>query len=123
MPWPNALLQHALPDLNRLSIDIGHLQQKRDRLVAALREIGYDVHSPEGTFYLLPRAPIADDLAFVRSLAARHIYCLPGTVVEMPGTFRLSLTANDNMIERAIPGLAAAFAEAQPSRSVTPRIS
>jgi len=121
--WPNALLQHALPDLNRLSIDIGHLQHKRDRLVAALREIGYDVHSPEGTFYLLPRSPIADDLAFVRSLAARHIYCLPGTVVEMPGTFRLSLTANDEMIERAMPGLAAAFAQPQPSRSATPLTS
>ena len=115
--WPNALLQHALPDLDRLSIDIGHLQRKRDRMVAALRGIGYDLHSPEGTFYLLPRSPIPDDLDFVRLLATRHIYCLPGTVVEMPGTFRLSLTANDEMIERSIPGLAAAFTEAQANPS------
>ena len=52
---PNALMQYALPDLEKLSIDIEHLQEKRDHLVAELREIGYEMHVPEGTFYLLPR--------------------------------------------------------------------
>ncbi len=107
--FPNALLQHALPDLERLSIDIGHLQSKRDRLVGELREQGYDVHVPEGTFYLLPRSPLADDRAFVERLAGYKIFCLPGDVVEMPGYFRISLTANDDMITRAIPGFAAAI--------------
>ena len=110
--FPNALLQHALPDLERLSIDIAHLQRKRDRMVAALHEMGYDVHAPEGTFYLLPRAPQADDLAFIERLAAHNVFCLPGTVVELPGYFRVSLTANDDMIERGLPGFAAARAEA-----------
>lgn len=110
--FPNALLQHALPDLERLSIDIAHLQRKRDTLVDALREMGYTVHVPEGTFYLLPRSPLADDVAFIERLAAHNVFCLPGTVVEMPGYFRISLTANDDMIERALPGFAAAFAAA-----------
>src|SRR5437879_1442408 len=56
----NALLQHALADVETLSIDIAHLQQKRDRMIGALREIGYNVHVPEGTFYLLPKSPWAD---------------------------------------------------------------
>ena len=34
-PFPNAIMQYALPDLEKLSIDIQHLQRKRDRLVAA----------------------------------------------------------------------------------------
>jgi aspartate aminotransferase len=108
--FPNALLQHALPDLEELSIDVGHLQQKRDRMVNALTEIGYTLHSPEGTFYLLPHAPIADDGAFMEMLAEHNVYCLPGSVVEMPGYFRISLTANDDMIERSLPGFAAAYA-------------
>lgn len=33
---------------------------------------------------------------------------MPSTVVELPGYFRISLTANDEMIERALPGFAAA---------------
>jgi aspartate aminotransferase len=111
--FPNALLQHALPDLEQLSIDIPHLQRKRDTMVAALREMGYTVHVPEGTFYLLPRSPLADDLAFIELLAQHDVFCLPGTVVEMPGYFRISLTASDEMIARALPGFAAALQEAQ----------
>jgi aspartate aminotransferase len=111
--FPNALLQHALGDLEKLSIDVEHLQYKRDWMVKALREMGYSVHSPEGTFYLLPRSPLADDWAFCNLLAQHKIVCLPGTVVEMPGTFRLSLTANDAMIERALPGFAAAMEQAK----------
>lgn len=110
--FPNALLQHALSDLEKLSVDVGRLQQRRDRLVSALRAAGYEVGVPEGTFYLLPRAPMADDWAFVERLAAQHVYCLPGTVVEMPGYFRISFTASDDMVERALPIFAAARAAA-----------
>lgn len=110
--FPNALLQHALPDLERLSIDIAHLQRKRDTMVTALREIGYSVHTPEATFYLLPRSPLADDVAFTELLAQHNVFCLPGTVVEMPGYFRISLTANDEMIARALPEFAAAREQA-----------
>jgi aspartate aminotransferase len=106
--FPNALLQHALPDLEPLSIDIAALQRKRDRLVGALREVGYEVGVPEGTFYLLPKAPVADDLAFVEELAARDVFVLPGAAVELPGYFRVSLTATDEMIEQALPVFAAA---------------
>lgn len=106
--FPNALLQHALPDLERLSIDIAHLQHKRDWMVGELRDMGYDVHVPEGTFYLLPHSPLADDWEFTEILAENNIFCLPGSVAEMPGYFRISLTANDEMIERALPGFAAA---------------
>ena len=106
---PYALLQHALGDLEKLSIDIEHLQYKRDWMVGELTDIGYAVHSPEGTFYLLPHSPIQDDWKFAEILAEHNILCLPGTIVEMPGYFRLSLTANDEMIERSLPNFKAAL--------------
>ena len=37
---PDALMQYATPDLEKVSIDIAHLQRKRDRVIDALREIG-----------------------------------------------------------------------------------
>lgn len=110
--FPNALLQYALPDIDALAIDVAHLQRKRDWLVAALRAIGYNLHIPEGTFYLLVRSPWADDWAFIDLLAVHNIFCLPGTVVELPGYFRISLTASDAMIERALPGFGAAWQQA-----------
>lgn len=107
--FPNALLQHALDDIEKLSIDVAHLQHKRDWMVGALREMGYSVHSPEGTFYLTVKSPLPDDERFAELLAEYNILVLPGIVAEMPGYFRISLTANDSMIERSLPGFAAAL--------------
>ncbi len=111
--FPNALLQHALADFERLSIDVGALQRRRDRLVPALREVGYDASMPEGTFYTMARSPLADDVAFSEILARHRVLVLPGTIVEVPGWFRISLTASDDMVDAGIPRLAAAMAEAR----------
>jgi aspartate aminotransferase len=110
--FPNALLQHAVGELEGLSIDVGAMQRRRDRLVGALRQIGYETTMPEGTFYVMARAPIADDVAFADILAKHRVLVLPGTVVEVPGWFRISLTATDEMVERGIPGFAVAYGEA-----------
>ncbi|RPH35938.1 MAG: aminotransferase class I/II-fold pyridoxal phosphate-dependent enzyme [Chloroflexi bacterium] len=111
--WPNALLQHALPDLEPLLIDMTAMQRRRDRLIGALREIGFETTMPEGTFYAMARSPIPDDVAFTDILAKHRVLVLPGSIVEVPGWFRISLTATDEMVERGIPGFAAAYAEAQ----------
>ena len=100
---PDAIMQYALPEIDAMSIDLHHLQRKRDRVVDALREMGYELQSPQATFYLLPKAPIEDDMLFARTLAAQKVLVLPGTAVDMPGYFRISLTATDVMIDRALP--------------------
>jgi aspartate aminotransferase len=107
--FPNALMQFALPDLERLSIDVAHLHRKRDRLVTALRRMGYELSAPESTFYLLPKSPIADDRAFCERLASHDVLCMPGSVFDLPGYFRISFTASDEMIERALDGFRAAL--------------
>ena len=106
--FPNALLQHAIRDLEGLSIDIAALQARRDRMVPALREMGYETTRPEGTFYLMVRSPDPDDLAFTDRLAELGALVLPGTIVEKPGWFRVSLTASDEMVERGLEAFRAA---------------
>lgn len=101
--FPGATLQHALADIEGLSIDIDHLRDKRDRMATGLRRLGYEVNHPAGTFYLMARSPWPDDLAFTLALAERDVFVLPGATFEMPGWFRISLTANDQMIERSLP--------------------
>jgi aspartate aminotransferase len=108
--FPNSVLQHALEDIEDLSIDIAGLQRKRDRMVEGLRAAGYEVHSPEGAFYLLPKSPVEDDKAFAEMLAESGVFVLPASIVELPGYFRLSLTASEEMVERALPLFAEAIA-------------
>ncbi len=107
--YPNAVMQYALPELEKQSIDVARLERRRDFMVDALTAMGYQVHRPEGTFYLFPRSPLADDEAFVRLLAEQGIMVLPGAIFETPGFFRICLTATDATCERALPGFAAAI--------------
>jgi aspartate aminotransferase len=107
--FPNALLQHAIEELERLSIDVAALERRRDRVVSGLRSVGYETTNPEGTFYVMARAPIDDDRAFATRLADHGVLVLPGSVVEVPGWFRISLTASDEMVDRGLPGFAAAL--------------
>jgi aspartate aminotransferase len=102
--FPNADLQHAIEDLERLSIDIGALERRRDRMSAILTELGYEHTLPEGTFYIMARSPIEDDQRFAEILAEEGVVILPGAVVEVPGWFRISLTASDEMVEGSIGG-------------------
>jgi aspartate aminotransferase len=50
----NAVLQHSIIGIEALSIDLGRLHRKCDRMLKALLEVGYQVRKPEGTFYMLP---------------------------------------------------------------------
>lgn len=114
--YPNAVLQYALPRLEELHFDIALFQRKRDRMVAALREIGYRVNVPEGAFYLFPESPLADDAAFAAILAELGVLVMPGRMFETPGFFRISLTATLETIEAGLPRFAEAYARTTASQ-------
>src|SRR5262245_66460065 len=95
-------MQHSVAGLEDVSIDIPRMQKRRDRLVGAVREIGYQTTNPEGTFYVLVRGPIDDDLAFSEQLAADDVLVLPGAVVGLPGWLRLSVCERGEMVERSL---------------------
>jgi aspartate aminotransferase len=52
---------------------------------------------------------VADDSAFCALLARQGVAVLPGHVIELPGYFRISLTASDETVERSLPIFARAI--------------
>ena len=109
--FPDAIMQYSLPDIEKLIIDLEVIQHRRDWMMRELGAMGYQMKAPEGTFYLLVRSPDPDDVAFTDLLAEQGIMCLPGSVAEIPGHFRISLTANEDMIARSLPGFARAISK------------
>ena len=105
--YPDAVMQYAVPALEEVSIDMAALAARRDRMLGALEQWGYRLTRPEGTFYLWGAAPGGDAVRFADALAARGVLVMPGTLFERPGDFRISLTANAEMIERALPAFQA----------------
>jgi len=99
-----ALMQRAIPYLLEESVDISLYQKKRDILYNGLSSFGYDIVKPEGTFYLFPKTPIEDDVAFVSALLKEKILAVPGSGFGGPGHFRIAYCVSDEVIEGALPG-------------------
>jgi aspartate aminotransferase len=83
-------------------VDVEDLRDKRDRLMIALQEKGYDVVEPDGTFYLFPRTPGGDDDAFVRRAMDDLLLLIGGATFGMPGHFRLAFCVTDATIDLAV---------------------
>jgi len=105
-----ALMQRVIPGLLDLSVDVDQYRRKRDLLCAALSACGYEFVVPKGTFYLFPRTPIEDDVAFVRFLQEENILVVPGSGFGGPGHMRIAFCVEDSVIEKAIPGFERAMA-------------
>ena len=99
-----ALMQKALIHLQGRTVDIGLYQKKRDLFCEGLTRAGYRFNIPEGAFYLFPRTPIPDDVAFVQALQEEKILTVPGTGFGAPGHFRIAYCVADEVIERSLPG-------------------
>jgi len=99
-----AIWQHVVALDPDATVDVGLYQAKRDRLCPALAAMGYDAPPPEGSFYVFPKTPIADDIAFIRILQEEGILAVPGAGFGRGGYMRLSLTISLPEIERSLPG-------------------
>jgi aspartate aminotransferase len=98
-----AIQQRAVASLQGFSVDAEVYRRKRDRLYDALTAMGYEMVRPEGAFYLFPRSPIEDDVAFVRELQEERLLAVPGTGFGRPGHFRIAYCVDDDTIERSLP--------------------
>ena len=105
-------MQHAIPALENLSIDRPAFARRRNRLMAVLSDAGYAPLLPEGTFYLFAGWPTGDPEAHWNRLADHDVFVMPGAVMGAPDHFRISLTASDEMVEKAVPAFLAAGAAA-----------
>jgi aspartate aminotransferase len=103
-----ALMQHVVQGLQGVSVDATDYQRKRDFLYSQLTELGYSVVKPQGAFYLFPRSPVEDDVAFVDALQEWNVLTVPGRGFGTPGHFRISYCVEDWVLEGAIDGFARA---------------
>ena len=99
-----ALMQRLVAPLQRNSVDVREYEDKRDFLYHSLTTFGYEVVKPQGAFYFFPKAPIQDDVEFVRELQSKRILTVPGRGFGRPGYFRIAYAVKKTVIEAALPG-------------------
>ena len=103
-----ALMQRVVGRLTEVTIDLTPYARRRDLFCDLLSRAGYEFLRPKGAFYLFPKAPGGDDLAFVNRLKQENILAVPGQGFGRAGHFRLAFCVPEAVIERAAPGFARA---------------
>ena len=99
-----ALMQRTIQSLQGVCVDASIYEQKRNLLCNGLSGSGYEFVKPKGTFYLFPKSPVPDDVAFVKALQEERILTVPGSGFGAPGYFRIAFCVDDDTITRALPG-------------------
>ena len=99
-----ALMQHIVKKLQSVVVDIEEYHAKRDFLYGNLTDMGYSAVKPQGAFYLFPRSPIDDDLAFVDELRKHNVLVVPGRGFGLPGYFRISYCVDDRTLKGSLEG-------------------
>lgn len=102
-----ALMQRVIGRLQGERVDMSLYAAKREKLCSILEKAGYDFAKPAGTFYVFPKAPGGDDIAFVSALQKERILTVPGSGFGLPGYFRIAFCVEDSVIAGAASGFAA----------------
>ena len=103
-----ALMQHVVRHLQSVTVSVAEYQRKRDFLYDHLNEMGYSVIKPQGAFYLFPKSPLEDEVAFVGELRQWRVLTVPGRGFGSPGYFRISYCVDDRTLEGSLAGFAKA---------------
>ena len=99
-----ALMQRAVSKMQRICVNVSDYEQKADLFYNNLTEMGYEMVKPQGAFYLFPKSPIEDDVAFVKEAQKKNILIVPGSGFGTPGYFRISYCVEKKVIENSLPG-------------------
>jgi aspartate aminotransferase len=98
-----ALMQRVVARLQGVTVDLNLYQRNRDVLYGGLSGAGFEVQKPEGAFYLFPKAPIDEDVAFAQELLEHLVLVVPGSGFGMPGYFRMAYCVDSKTADAAVP--------------------
>lgn len=108
-----ALMQRVVARLQDVSVDSSIYTRRRGLFCTILSEAGYDFVPPKGAFYIFPKSPIVDDVAFCAILQEHKILAVPGCGFGAPGYFRLAFCISDDVISRSADAFQKAMAQAR----------
>lgn len=96
-----AMMQLAVAELLDNVADVAQYARKRRLICDVLKNAGFEFSEPKGAFYVFPKSPIADDVAFVRAAQEENLLLVPGSGFMGPGYFRIAYCCSDETITRS----------------------
>lgn len=97
-----SLFQRVCAECADDTSDISVYETNKNILVPALRDMGYHVVEPQGTFYMFPRTMIDDDVAFCEKAKDFNLLIVPGAGFGCPGHTRISYCVPTERAEKSL---------------------
>jgi len=107
------LFQRAVADHQKTAIDPLIYRKKRDLICSIFDEAGIEYVKPKGAFYIFPKSPIPDDIAFVKILLKHLVLAVPGSGFGRAGYLRFAYCVSDSHIHAAAAGIKKSVKEAK----------
>jgi aspartate aminotransferase len=96
-----ALMQRAITVCLGASVQLDTYRRNRKVLCDALTAAGISFVRPGGAFYIFPRSPDPDDVAYCRRLKDHGLIAVPGSGFGRNGHFRLAYCVDEKTVDKA----------------------
>ena len=102
---PPSIIQRAGARCLDVTSDLSVYERNMNLLYNKLRELGFEVERPGGTFYIFPRALEEDANAFCRKAREFDLLLVPSDTFGVNGYVRLAYCIDTEKVERRLPAL------------------
>lgn len=102
---PTSLMQLAVAEVLDLTSDFSVYEKNMNLIYDCLKDIGFEVQKPGGTFYIFPKALEEDSVAFCQKALEYDLILVPADSFGCPGYFRMAYCIDTEKVERSLPVL------------------
>lgn len=102
---PASLMQLAVAEAGSMTADMSVYETNMNLLYKELKNLGFTVVKPGGTFYIFPRALEKDARIFCEKAKKYDLILVPGDGFGCPGFFRMAYCIDTEKVERSLAAL------------------
>ncbi len=102
---PPSIIQQAVAKVCHMTADLSVYETNMNIIYSTLKELGFTVVKPDGTFYIMPKALEEDSVAFCKKAKDYDLIFVPADGFGAPGYFRMAYCIDTDKVKRAMDRL------------------
>lgn len=99
---PPSIIQLAVAEVLDLTSDLSVYETNMNILYKELTSLGFECIKPGGTFYMFPKSPEADAIAFSEKAKKYDLILVPSNSFGVDGYFRIAYCIDTEKVERSL---------------------
>lgn len=102
---PSSIIQLAVAECLGQTADLSVYETNMNLLYDELKDLGFEMVRPGGTFYIMPKALEADSIEFCNKAKKYDLILVPADSFQAPGYFRMAYCVQTEKVERSLEAL------------------